>query len=88
MCDIRIRLEEGDESRSEIGEFVGQLEGEGGEDEVEVAAVLEVAGTKKGCSELSVRKHPLAGCLGNRGLAGPGESVQPEDRRLVEVFGP
>jgi hypothetical protein len=81
-------LKEGDENRSEFGEFVGQLEGEGGEDEVEVAAVLEIARTEERRSELSVGKDPLADCLGDRGLASPGEPVQPEDRRLVEVFGP
>ena len=88
MCNIWIRLKEGDESGSEFWEFVSQLEGEGGEDEVQVAAVLEVAGTEERRSELTVSKDPLADCLGDRGLAGPGEPVQPEDGRLIEVFGP
>jgi len=67
---------------------VRQLKGEGGEDEVEVAAVLEIARTKEGRSKLSISKDPFAGRLGDCGLASPGEPVQPEDRRLVEVFGP
>ena len=40
-------MKERDEDRSKFWEFVGKLEGEGGEDEVEVAAVLEVTGTKE-----------------------------------------
>ena len=81
-------MEEGDKSGSEFWEFVGQLEGEGGEYEVEVAAVLEVTRTEERRPKLSVSKDPLAGRLGNRGLASPGEPVQPEHRRLLKIFGP
>jgi len=81
-------LKEGDESGSEFREFVGQLEGEGGEDEVQVAAVLKVTRTEEGRSELTVGEDPLADCLGDRGFASPSEPVQPEDRRLIGVFGP
>ena len=51
MCDVRVRLEERDENRSECWIFVRQLEGEGGEDEMKVAAVSEIARTEEGCSE-------------------------------------
>ena len=88
MHDIRIRLEEGDKSGSKFRKLVGQLEGEGGEDEVEATAVLEVARTEERRSELSVGKGPFTDRLGDRGLAGAGESVQPEDGGLVEVFDP
>jgi len=88
VYNIRIRLKEGNEDGSEFLEFVSQLEGEGGEDRVQVAAVLEIARTEEGRSELTVSKDPLAGRLGNRRFAGPSEPVQPEDGRLLEVFGP
>ena len=65
-----------------------KLEGEGGEDEMQVATVLKVAGTEERGSKLPVGKDPLANRLGNRRLTGPGEPVQPEDRRLYEVLGP
>ena len=81
-------MEERDEDGSKFWELVGQLEGEGGEDEVEVAAVLEIARAEVRRSELPVGKDPLADRLGDRRLAGPGKPVQPEDRRLVEVSGP
>ena len=88
MRDVRIRLEEGDENRPKFWKLVGQLEGEGGEDEVQIAAVLEFARTEERCSQLSVSKDLLADCLGDRGLAGPSETVEPEDRRLVEILDP
>jgi hypothetical protein len=67
---------------------VRQLEGKRGKDKVEVAAVLEIARTKKGRSQEPVSEDPLADCLGDRGLASPGEPVQPEDGRFIEVFCP
>ncbi len=43
MANIRIRSEERDEDRSEFGIFVSKLEGESGEDVMEVPAVFKVA---------------------------------------------
>ena len=43
MHNIGIRLEERDKVGSKVGEFVCQLEGEGREYEVEIAAVFEIA---------------------------------------------
>ena len=54
MDNIRIRLKEGNKKGSELRKFVCQLEGEGGEDEVQIAAVLEIAGTEERRSELTV----------------------------------
>ena len=88
MDNIRIRLKEGNKKGSELRKFVCQLEGEGGEDEVQIAAVLEIAGTEERRSELTVSEDTLADRLGDRRLAGPGEPVQPEDRRLIRVFCP
>ena len=71
-----------------VWEFMDQLKGKGGEDKVEVATVLEVTRIEERHDEPSVNKHPLADCLGDRKLVSPGEPVQPEDRRPLEVFGP
>ena len=88
MCDIRVRLEEGDQGRSKFGIFVSELEGESGEDVTEVPTVLEIARTEEGRSESPVCKDAFGGALCDRRLAGPGEPVQPVYRRQVEVFGP
>ena len=65
-----------------------QLEGEGWEDELEIAPVLEIARTEERGSQQPVGEDPFADRLGDRGFASPGQPVQPEDRRLVKVFGP
>ena len=88
MYNIGIQSKEADEDRSEPRKPVCQLEGDGGEDEAQVAAILEIAGTEERRSEFPVGKHPLADRLCDRGLARPGEPVQPEYRGLVEVVGP
>ena len=88
VYDIWIRLEEGNEDGSEFMVLVCQLEGEGREDEVEIAPVLEIARTEEGGSQQPVGEDPFADRLGDRGLASPSQPVQPEDRRLIEVFGP
>ena len=61
---------------------------DGREDEVEVAAVLEIVRTEERRSQHSAGKDPLADYLGDRGLASAGEPVQPEDGRPLEVPGP
>ena len=88
MYDIRIRLEEGDEDRSKLRVSVSELEGEGGKDVVEVPAVCEIARAEEGRSQSPVGKDVLGDGLGDRGLAGPSEPVQPVDGGHFEVFGP
>ena len=73
---------------SKVGVFVCELESKGGENEVQVAAVLEVSRTKKGCSQETVGEHALGDCLSDRRLPCSGEPVEPEDGGLIEVFGP
>ena len=73
---------------SKIGVFVCELESKGGKYEVEVAAVLEVSRTKEGRSQETVSEDTLGDGLSNRRLPCPGESVQPEDGGVVEVFSP
>ena len=73
---------------SKVGVFVCKLESKGGEYEVEVATVLEVSGTEKGCSQETIGEDMLSDGLSDGGLPGPGEAVQPEDGGCVGVFGP
>ena len=73
---------------SKVGVFVCKLESEGGKYEVEVAAVLEVSGTKEGRSQETVSEDTLGNGLSDRRLPRPGESVQPEDGGLVEIPSP
>ena len=55
---------------------------------MEVAAVLEVSGTKEGRSQETISEDTLGGGLSNRRFPRPGEPVQPEDGGLVEVLSP
>ena len=59
--------------------LAGELEGEGWEDHLEIAAVLEVSGTEEAGSKLSA----LEGCLGERlgdgRFSSPSQTVEPED---------
>ena len=88
MPNIWIRSEERDEERSKFEVFVSELEGEGGEDVVKVPAVPKIARTEEGRPQSLVGKETLSDGLGDRGLASPGEPVQPIDGGHVRVFGP
>ena len=55
---------------------------------MKVAPVLEISGTEEGSTELSVREHPLGDCLSDGGFPRSGESIEPVDRRFVEVACP
>ena len=66
MYNIWIGLEKGDKASSKVRVFVGQLEGKGGEYEVEVAAVLKVSRTEEGCSQETVSKHVPSNGLSDR----------------------
>ena len=57
--DVRVGLEKRDEVISEVGIFVGKLESESGEYEVQVATVLEVSGTEKGSSQNTIGEDTL-----------------------------
>ena len=59
--------------------FAGELEGEGWEDHLEVAAVLEVSGTEEAGSKLSALKGCLGERLGDGGFSGASQTVEPED---------
>ena len=71
-----------------FGVFVCELESKGGEYEVEVAAVFEVSGTEKGCSQEAIGEDMLGDGLSDSRLPCSGEAVQPEDGGCVKVFSP
>ena len=73
---------------SKVGVFVCKLESKGGKYEVEVAAVLKVSRTEKGCSQETISEDTLGDGLSDRRFPCPGESIKPEDGGLVEVFSP
>ena len=73
---------------SEVGIFVGKLESESGEYEVQVAAILKVSRTKEGCSQETIGEDTFGDGLSDRRLPCPGESVEPENGGFLEVFGP
>ena len=88
MDDFRIRLDQPNEGRSELGVPPGELDSQGGEDCLEVPPVLEVPGAEEGGSQPSIRSRPLRDRLCNGALPRPGEPVQPIDGGFVEVTGP
>jgi len=67
---------------------VGELEGEGGEDRSKVASVVEVPGTEEARPKLPVGKADLRKRLGDGGLAGPGEAVEPEHVLVLLIVQP
>jgi len=62
-----------------------KLDGQGGEDEVEIAPVLEVSGAEEGGPKLSVWENPLRDRLRDGGLPRPCQPVQPINWGLVKV---
>jgi len=74
-----------DKYRSEFGVLPCELDGQGGEYEMEVAPVLKVSGTEEGGTELIICEQPLCGRLSDRALSCPGQSVEPVDGGLAEV---
>jgi hypothetical protein len=57
---------------------VCELEGEGGENILDVSPVLEISRTEETRAELPVREAGLSERLGDGRLPGPRETVQPE----------
>jgi hypothetical protein len=86
--DSWIRLDQLYEDRSIFGVFPCELDSQGGEDEVEVAPVLEVSRAEEGGTEPSVCERPLRDGLRDGGLPRSSEPIQPVDRGLVKVARP
>ena len=85
MDDIRIGPDELDEGGSKLGVSPGELDCEGWEDRPEVPSVFEVSGAKEGGTECAICECPLGGRLCDRGLARPGQPIQPVDCGFVFV---
>ena len=64
--DIGIGLEKGDEVVSKVGVLVCELESKGREYEVQVAAILEVSGTKKGRPQETIGEDAFSDGLSDR----------------------
>ena len=85
MSNSWIRSNQRDEDRSKLGVLVGELNGEGGKNEVEVAAVRVVSRTEEGGTKLSSCEHPLRNRLCDGTLPCPSQPVQPVDGRLAKI---
>ena len=85
MNDPWIGLHQWDKDRSKFGVPPCELDGQGGEYEVEVASVIEVSGAEEGGPETPVCERPLSNGLRNGALPRSGKPIQPVDRRLSEV---
>ena len=73
---------------SKVGVFVGQLESQGGEYEMQVAPVFEIPRAKEGGSQKTFCEHTFSDGLSDGRFPRPSKPVKPEDGRLVEVSGP
>ena len=85
---VGIRLHKPDEDRPKFGILARELDGKGREDELEVPPVLKIPGAEEGCTQAPLPGHPSRYRLCDGRLPRPRESVQPVDRRFIEVEGP
>ena len=88
MDDPRIRLDQRDKYRSKFRVIACQLNGQGGEDESEIAPVLEVSGAEERGPEPSVRENSLRDRPCDRALACSSGPAQPVDGGLTGVTRP
>ena len=85
MDDIRIGPEEFDEGGSKLGVSPGELDRQSREYQPKVPPVLKVSGAEEGGTKSVICECPLGGRLCDRGLARPGEPIQPVDRGFVFI---
>ena len=88
MGNCGIGLGQRDKDGSEFGVCASELDGKGGEDELEVAPVLEVSGTEEGSAEPSVCERPFRNRLRDGGLSCSSQPIKPVNRRLGKVTSP
>ena len=79
MSNMRALLHNIEQLLSEMRILAGELEGEGREDLLKIATVLEVPRTEEGRPELSILGGCLGERLGNGRFSGPGQAIEPED---------
>jgi hypothetical protein len=78
LSEVRVVPQNGKQRLSELWVSIGELEGEGGEDVLNVAPVLEISRAEETRPELSIRITGLGERLGDGRLPGPRETVEPE----------
>jgi hypothetical protein len=78
--NLWIRFYQRQEDRPNLDVLALELDGKGGENELEVTPVQEVSGAEEGGPKLSFRECPLRGCLRDGALPRSGQPVQPVDR--------
>jgi hypothetical protein len=77
--DLGIGFQDWEQLLSEFWVPVGELEGEGGENVLDISPVLEISRTEETRAELPVCKAILSESLGDGRLASPRETVKPEN---------
>jgi hypothetical protein len=85
---VWIGLKERDKLGSEAWVLLRKLERQRGEDELEAAAILNAPRAEERCSQTAIGEDLFCDRLRDGGFPRPGESVEPEDWRLVEILGP
>ena len=85
---IGVGLQDSKQLLSERAIPMCELEGKGGEDGLEIVPIVEIARTEETSSELSVCEAYFRKRLGNSGLPGSGEAVEPEDVFILFVVYP
>ena len=87
MGDPWVRPDQRDEVRSKVCVFSCELDGEGGEEEVDVTPIFEISPEERS-AELSICECPFCNGLRNSSLPRSCQPVQPVDGGLSEVPGP
>ena len=86
MSDPWIGLDQRDEVQSKVGVLARKLDGGGGENEVEVAPILEITRAEERGTKLSVRQRPFGDRFGDTSLPCPSDPVQPADGGLAKFL--
>lgn len=88
VARIRTRLDDRNKSIFELWVAISQISGQGREDEVQAASILESSGTEETGPQETVCEAILCESLGNRGFPTPGLSVQPEHPSIMQILRP
>ena len=88
MYNVRVGSEERDKRGTEFGVLLCKLERQGGEDKLEITAVLDASRAEKRGAQAIFREQPFRDRLCDCRLSCPSESIEPEDGGLLEVLGP
>jgi hypothetical protein len=86
--NVWVGSEERDKLGSEGRVLLRKLECQRWEDELEITAILDTPRAEVRRSQTTIGKNLFCNRLRDGGFSRPGESVEPEDWRLVEILGP